>query len=299
VSWYLPGTTTDDLRDCITARLGLHSRDFVLEDGSGEAVALSAALPPGLSLVVRAAVSVSESADTSAAAAPARTHPARAPPAQSPLRQASELSEPLLKTTLGAGGTVLSGSSTVLSDRITEPAKSSRHADPAGYPAGYLAGASVRSSTAAMHLLDPMQSFQLEADMQHPATLQDNVDSMLRLNRMASFLANERTFLAWIRTSCSLFGLAISTLSLSINEEPSSWRWLALSTGLVISLLAGVSYGHGVERYFRLKSVLFMHDPPAAYGRRSIQPFAIFTAAVWVGVIVAYIVRGLYVQDVL
>ena len=45
--------------------------------------------------------------------------------------------------------------------------------------------------------------------------------------------------------------------------------------------------------------VLLMPDPPSAYGRRSIQPFATFTATVWAAVMVSYVVRGLLMQKIL
>jgi hypothetical protein len=36
---------------------------------------------------------------------------------------------------------------------------------------------------------------------------------------LRSFLANERTFLAWMRTTCSMFGLAISTINVGDGES--------------------------------------------------------------------------------
>lgn len=129
-------------------------------------------------------------------------------------------------------------------------------------------------------------------------SVREEVDAMLKLNRLTSFLANERTYLAWVRTACSMFALAISTLALTSKEQGAEW-WLGWATGLMIACLSAVCYWHGVERYFRVKHVLSQREPPPGYGRRSMRPFSALVGAVWLAFMIAYVVRGLFLQHVI
>lgn len=131
-----------------------------------------------------------------------------------------------------------------------------------------------------------------------PEDVARDVDSMLKLNRITSALANERTFLAWIRTTCSMFSLAISLNSLDQGESE-RWRWLGFGTGLVVTTLGAASYLHSVERYFRVKTVLLLARPPSQYGRKSIRPFTALVGVVWLAVCLSYVVRGLFMQHIL
>lgn len=75
-------------------------------------------------------------------------------------------------------------------------------------------------------------------------------------------LANERTFLAWIRTSLAFIagGIVLNTFSFSI--EPDLRRWLsalALSIGALIALWAWFSWSR-VERSIRMGKPL-PHSP--------------------------------------
>ena len=115
---------------------------------------------------------------------------------------------------------------------------------------------------------------------------------------VTSFLANERTYLAWLRTVCSMFSLAVSTLALSAKEQGAEW-WLGWGTGLMIASLSAVCYCHGVERYFRVKHVLSQREPPSGYGRRSMRPFSALVGGVWVAFLAAYVVRGLFLKHVI
>ena len=84
-----------------------------------------------------------------------------------------------------------------------------------------------------------------------------DTDNMLKLSRVGSALANERTLLAWLRTACSMFALSCGIYNLDKGESE-NLRWLAFITGLVVALLAAGAFAHGVERYFRMKRVLLM-----------------------------------------
>ena len=66
-------------------------------------------------------------------------------------------------------------------------------------------------------------------------------------------LANERTFLAWIRTSLAFIAGGIALHALSFSIEPQLRQWLsvvALSIGALIALWAWISWTR-VERSMR------------------------------------------------
>lgn len=68
-------------------------------------------------------------------------------------------------------------------------------------------------------------------------------------------LANERTFLAWIRTSLAFIAGGIALHALSFSIEPELRRWLsvvALTIGALIALWAWISWTR-VERSMRQK----------------------------------------------
>ena len=54
-----------------------------------------------------------------------------------------------------------------------------------------------------------LQPLELETDPRSPqesmVMMNRDTDNMLKLSRVGSALANERTLLAWLRTACSMF----------------------------------------------------------------------------------------------
>ena len=95
-----------------------------------------------------------------------------------------------------------------------------------------------------------------------------------------------------------MFSLAISLNSLDQGENE-NWRWLGFGTGLVVTSLGAVAYLHSTERYFRVKNVLLLAQPPSQYGRKSIRPFTALVGVVWLAVCLSYVVRGLFMQHIL
>lgn len=63
-------------------------------------------------------------------------------------------------------------------------------------------------------------------------------------DKLANHMANERTFLAWIRTSIAImaFGFVIERFSLFIKllEHPSSKHWVTSSSAIVGVVLVGL-----------------------------------------------------------
>ena len=211
VAWFMPGTSSADLHRAIAARLGLPAdRTLVLEDDSGAALAISPALPSGLT--VRLAASMAPSGPAAAAAAAAAAAPAD-----------GSMRTPLLSSPPSTNGCCSSGWAPL--------------------------GSTV------------LQPLELETDPRSPqesmVMMNRDTDNMLKLSRVGSALANERTLLAWLRTACSMFALSCGIYNLDKGESE-NLRWLAFITGLVVALLAAGAFAHGVERYFRMKRVLLM-----------------------------------------
>jgi uncharacterized membrane protein YidH (DUF202 family) len=75
---------------------------------------------------------------------------------------------------------------------------------------------------------------------------------MTKFERLTTHLANERTYLAWVRTAVSVIGLAVTYSSLASHHDPAvfwagcSFSWL---TGLAVFVV-------GCARYYKVKKVL-------------------------------------------
>lgn len=75
---------------------------------------------------------------------------------------------------------------------------------------------------------------------------------MTKFERLSSHLANERTFLAWVRTAVAVAGLAVTYSSLASHHHSStywggcSFTWV---TGLVVFVV-------GCSRYYKVKQIL-------------------------------------------
>ncbi|EOD06313.1 hypothetical protein EMIHUDRAFT_249902 [Emiliania huxleyi CCMP1516] len=242
LAWYVPGTSTADMRATAEWRLGLWpGAGFTLEDETGAAVALSPGLPSGLSLDASAALGEGGAAVSGGDAAPPR---------------------PLLSWSQRDGSVVRLGGE-----------KRSSHSH----------------QCASLYQARPRHDEPKNPKLTPAERLDANMESVLKLTRLTNHLANERTFLAWIRTTVSLFGLAISTIALA-NHEVREWRWMAVSSGLLVSLLSTAAYVHGCERYFKVKKVLEMPNPPPAFNRRSLVTFSGVAGMVWVAICFSYVV---------
>jgi uncharacterized membrane protein YidH (DUF202 family) len=94
-------------------------------------------------------------------------------------------------------------------------------------------------------------------------------DGVVRLNRMSTDLANERTMLAWTRTSLAVVRTTFSALAL---KGITGFGTDATSVFVIGSaVLALYSYAHGYFRYKTVKGVIQRKEPPR-YFDRSVLP---------------------------
>jgi putative membrane protein len=94
-------------------------------------------------------------------------------------------------------------------------------------------------------------------------------DRLTKFERMSSHLANERTFLAWVRTTMSVAGLAVTYSSLSPHHNPAIF-WSGSSFAWAVGLAV---FCVGVSRYHTVKEVLNLpkHEITNRFGRRGIM----------------------------
>lgn len=81
-------------------------------------------------------------------------------------------------------------------------------------------------------------------------------------DRTRDYLANERTYLAWLRT-----GAGVMTLGLALTHfaEPNGW---SISAGLVLVAVGGVGVAYGTRRYYAVQHGISAAHPHAAVGGR-------------------------------
>lgn len=92
-------------------------------------------------------------------------------------------------------------------------------------------------------------------------------------------LANERTFLAWIRTGLAFIAGGIALNAVSFSIAPDTRRWLsviALAIGAALALWAWYSWSR-VERAMRNRSPL-PHSPALIVLSAAVLSIAVFSA---------------------
>lgn len=99
-------------------------------------------------------------------------------------------------------------------------------------------------------------------------------------------LANERTFLAWLRTSLAFLAGAVAVVQLA-QEFPVSWARQAL--GLALTVLSIASAGIGVWRWRVVDAAMRAGDPLPRFRAPWVLSAAI--AVVAVGAVVLWLVR--------
>jgi len=99
------------------------------------------------------------------------------------------------------------------------------------------------------------------------AEVEEAVANLDRFSRLSTDLANERTLLAWMRTSMAAFRSACCFLSIAGGFSYNAARVMMV----VACVWSAVS---GIRRYQKIKQVTFALVPPKEFGRVSIWWFA-------------------------
>ena len=99
------------------------------------------------------------------------------------------------------------------------------------------------------------------------------VDALTRLSRLTTDLANERTYLAWIRTALASARTVVSFLALDGTNQ--FGRVSAKTCVIGFAVLSLLMMAHGTERYRKIKEILLTKDTPAGFARLSTLPISL------------------------
>lgn len=118
---------------------------------------------------------------------------------------------------------------------------------------------------------------------------------LLKFERVNAHLANERTWLAWVRTALSVIGVALSLLSLADDFSSTSMNSLALALGVAFVLCTLFTYVTGWLRYTKVKEVLSRQatDVKRNFGRFGLSYQARFLAIALLLTVPLYIAGGI------
>lgn len=114
---------------------------------------------------------------------------------------------------------------------------------------------------------------------------------VLKFERVQAHLANERTWLAWVRTALSALSIAFSLLTMS---EDATSQWLAVSLFVTGSFMVSnvlFTFITGWLRYVRVKDVLMLSKSEMTehFGRFGLSHHARFLSAILLFISVLYI----------
>lgn len=116
---------------------------------------------------------------------------------------------------------------------------------------------------------------------------------------MNAHLANERTWLAWVRTALSVLGVALSLLSLADDMGSLSMDSIALALGVAFVLCTLFTYLTGWLRYTRVKEVLTWtgSQVKGTFGRFGLQYFSWFLGIALLCTVPLYLIGGVNVVE--
>ena len=122
---------------------------------------------------------------------------------------------------------------------------------------------------------------------------------LLKFERVNAHLANERTWLAWVRTALSVLGVALSLISLTDDMGSASMDSTALALGVAFVLCTLFTYMTGWLRYARVKEVLTWtgSQVKGKFGRFGLQYFTWFLGGALVLTVPIYLMAGVNVVE--
>eukprot|EP00929_Paragymnodinium_shiwhaense_P036553 TRINITY_DN19570_c0_g1_i1.p1 TRINITY_DN19570_c0_g1~~TRINITY_DN19570_c0_g1_i1.p1 ORF type:complete len:347 (+),score=75.60 TRINITY_DN19570_c0_g1_i1:83-1123(+) len=105
----------------------------------------------------------------------------------------------------------------------------------------------------------------------HDEQLDRAVASVDRLSRLASDLANERTYLAWVRTGLAAIRTCFAYLGVAAMTDEFDFS-VVVATFLMTAVVIVAAISGGL-RYSRVKAALMSPEPPEHFGRVSLHWF--------------------------
>ena len=99
------------------------------------------------------------------------------------------------------------------------------------------------------------------------------LEGLERYNRLTTELANERTLLAWMRTCFAAMRTVFSFQRVS-SDSVGLKVTLSISEVLMTTLMISAAL-LGSWRFFKIKNIIALKEPPAAFGRFSLRPMSV------------------------
>ncbi|CAM9259694.1 unnamed protein product [Ectocarpus sp. 12 AP-2014] len=122
---------------------------------------------------------------------------------------------------------------------------------------------------------------------------------LLKFERVNAHLANERTWLAWVRTALSVLGVALSLISLTDDMGSRTMDSTAMALGVAFVACTLFTYMTGWLRYTRVKEVLTWtgSQVKGRFGRFGLKYFTWFLGASLVLTVPVYFIAGVNVVE--
>lgn len=129
-------------------------------------------------------------------------------------------------------------------------------------------------------------------ESENDALLPDFRGQLLKFERINAHLANERTWLAWVRTALSLVSCSFTLWDQATSN--SSWRTTYFVVGCLFVACVDLTWFTGYSRYRTIKDVLALPKDavPANFNRIRLSYQAIFLGLLLLAILIIYVVSG-------
>mmetsp|Transcript_19605 Transcript_19605/g.25377 ORF Transcript_19605/g.25377 Transcript_19605/m.25377 type:complete len:243 (-) Transcript_19605:781-1509(-) len=117
---------------------------------------------------------------------------------------------------------------------------------------------------------------------------------LLKFERINAHLANERTWLAWVRTALSLISCGFTLLNEATNYSNYSWRVIYFVLGSLFLCCVDLTWMTGWFRYRRNKDILSMpkESLPQKFNRFRMRFQAQFLGGLLISTLIVYVASG-------
>eukprot|EP00929_Paragymnodinium_shiwhaense_P026232 TRINITY_DN15637_c0_g1_i1.p2 TRINITY_DN15637_c0_g1~~TRINITY_DN15637_c0_g1_i1.p2 ORF type:complete len:329 (+),score=57.16 TRINITY_DN15637_c0_g1_i1:86-1072(+) len=289
------GAEPDSLSRATAAKFGLGDTPFYLTwpDSDG-VVPLSAGLPDGLTLVVKLTErgGGSDFEDAAPPERPKKTTFAQTPdsleitstsslgPASSPSALRTPLLEDLPESVGDAGKDGALDDWETFGDPVNRSAFRTKSA-PVQRPSLRAAGSTsclsdIDESPGLLPRSVTMPNLDLRPMQEHAEAMVSAAQAVDRFSRLSTDLANERTLLAWIRTCLAVLRTAFGFIGLTAAGH--IWEGLLYYSSIAMAISVVTTLTTGWMRYRSIQHALRMPEPPAKFGRISVNYTAIVIA---------------------
>jgi len=134
----------------------------------------------------------------------------------------------------------------------------------------------------------------IDAAIPPTATLKEwgeNLTGQLKFSRLSTHLANERTFLAWIRTSIAIFSVGF-LLFKADQYGGLNLSWFDKAIGMMFVVTGIFCFITGTLRYFKVKEALNQVNPLDSLRRVGVRYLIVAMALIFLSALVKVLYTG-------